>query len=313
MPLDPQVKVFLDQMAGWRASVANLPAPERRAAWKTRPTAVGPAVYKTEDRLIPGPAGAIPVRIYTPPGTGPFPALVWFHGGGWVIGDIEMADGTARHLCLGAECVVISVDYRLAPENKFPAAPEDCFAATKWAEKNAYLFDIDARRIAVGGDSAGGNLAAAVSLMARDRGGPSLAFQVLVYPVTERNYTRKSYQENASGYGLSKEDIVWYWEQYLRADEDANNLYAAPLKARDLRGLPPALVITAEYDPLRDEGAAYAARLKEAGVPTAYKCYDGVIHGFFGQWAMLDKAKAAVQQACSALKAAFAAQMAARR
>jgi acetyl esterase len=253
------------------------------------------------------------VRIYTPAGTGPFPLLVWFHGGGWVLGDLDSADPTARHLAVGAGCVVVSVDYRLAPETKFPGAADDCYAATQWTVQHAAAMHGDPDRIAVGGDSAGGNLAAAVSLMARDRRGPSLAFQLLVYPVTHCNFTTSSYQSFAEGYMLTRTSMQWYWNHYLQDVADANNPYAAPLVARDLSGLPPALVITAECDPLCDEGAAYAQRLKEAGVPTTYSCYDGMIHGFFGMPAALDKGRLAVAEASAALQKAFTAQAATAR
>lgn len=265
---------------------------------------------RVEDRTIPGPGGALPVRLYTPAGSGPFPMLVWFHGGGWVVGDVESADPTARHLAVGAGCVVVSVDYRLAPETKFPGAAEDCYAATRWAVAHAAEIHGDAERLAVGGDSAGGNLAAAVTLMARDQRGPALAFQLLVYPVTHCNYATKSYQAYAEGHLLSRASMQWYWDMYLHTPADAQNPYAAPLVASDLSGLPPALVLTAECDPLCDEGAAYAQRLSAAGVPTTYSCYGGMIHGFFGMPAVLDKGKQAVAEASAALRQAFARQAA---
>ncbi|MSQ13211.1 MAG: alpha/beta hydrolase [Dehalococcoidia bacterium] len=307
MPLDPQAKALLERNAAVPQN-PNATLQERRAAMRARPSAPGPAVYRTEDRLLAGPGGPIPVRIYSPVGSGPFPALVWFHGGGWVLGDLEWSEGAARHLCVGANAVVVSVDYRLAPEHRFPAGLEDCYAATIWTVKNGAGWNVDPQRIAVGGDSAGGNLAAAVSLMAREKSGPRIAFQVLVYPVTDRDFTTRSYQDNGVGYGLGKDGMITNWNQYLAKDEDAKNPLAAPLQAKDLRRLPPALVITAEYDPLRDEGNAYAARLKEAGVPVVNTCYDGVTHGFFNQWAVLDKGKAAIAQACGALREAFAKQ-----
>lgn len=306
MPLDPQAQNVLDVVAS-----LNLPpnhtvsAVEARANAKMRPRAKGPEVAKVQDRTIPGPGPDIPVRIYTPAGPGPFPILAWFHGGGWVVGDLDSADGTARQLTVGANCVTVSVDYRLAPETKFPGASDDCYAAIVWAAEHAAELNGDTTRLAVGGDSAGGNLAAAVSLMARDRQGPALAFQLLVYPVTDRNFTTASYTNNADGYLLSKASMEWYWDHYLSDPSHASNPYAAPLQAPDLSGLPPALVITAEYDPLCDEGEAYGARLKAAGIPTVCTRYDGMIHGFFGMWGALDQGKLAIDEASTALRKAL--------
>ena len=307
MPLDPQARMVLEQTAALGLPATHTVSPEEaRANGKLRPRSPGPEVARVEDRSIPGPDGDVPVRIYTPEGAGPFPILVWYHGGGWVVGDLDGADGTARHLTVGANCIVVSVDYRLAPETKFPGPAEDCYAATRWAADNASAMGGDAGRIAVGGDSAGGNLAAAISLMARDRGGPSIVHQLLVYPVTERDFSTGSYHSNAEGYGLGRDAMIWYWDHYLANDADAQNPYAAPMQADDLRGLPPALIITAEYDPLRDEGEAYAAKLSAAGVPTQCTRYDGMTHGFFSQTAMVDKAKLAVAEASEALKKTFA-------
>lgn len=274
---------------------------------KARPRAVGPEVAKVDNRFIPGPGPAIPVRIYTPAGPGPFPVLVWFHGGGWVIGDLDGADATSRHLTVGAGCVVVSVDYRLAPETKFPGAADDCYAATQWAVQHATQINGDPARIAVGGDSAGGNLAAVVSLMARDRGAPPPVFQLLVYPVTHRDFTTGSYERCADGYLLSRASMQWYWEHYLSRPAEAANPYAAPLVATDLSGLPAALVITAEFDPLCDEGEAYGRRLQAAGVPTTCSRYDGMIHGFFGMAAVVEKGQQAIAEASTALQHAFAA------
>jgi acetyl esterase len=230
---------------------------------------------------------------------------LWFHGGGWVVGDLESADATARHLTLGAGCVVVSVDYRLAPEAKFPGPAEDCYAATRWVADHAAEIDVASNNLAVGGDSAGGNLAAGVCLMAKDRGGPRLGMQLLVYPVTDQNFQTDSYIENAEGYSLTRETMIWYWDHYLANDADANNPYAAPLLAQDLQGQPPAVIITAEYDPLRDEGEAYAQRLEAAGVPATYTVYPGMIHGFFGMSAVVDKGKDAIALASAALNSAL--------
>ena len=308
MPLDPQAKAVLDQIEALGIPPNNAVSPQQaRANTKERPRAPGPEVANVEDRAIPGPGPDIPVRIYTPKGSGPYPALVWLHGGGWVVGDLDTADGTARHLAEGAGCVVVSVDYRLAPEAKFPAAADDSYAAAQWVAQNAGSINADPGRIAIGGDSAGGNLSAAASLMARDRGGPPLVFQLLVYPVTDRDFSTESYRSNGDGYSLTLEGMEWYWDQYLKNDADAANPYAAPMQAKDLADLPPALVITAEFDPLRDEGEAYAHRLQAAGVATSYTRYDGMIHGFFGMSHIVDKGQLAVSEAAAALKQAFAA------
>ena len=309
MPLDPQAQNILDQMAALGLPPNHTVSPEEaRANMLARPRPEGPEVAKVEDRTIANGNFQVPVRIYTPAGSGPFPVLSWFHGGGWVIGNLETADATARHLAVGAGCVVVSVDYRLAPEAKFPVPFDDCYAATQWIVQNAASINVDPSRIAVGGDSAGGNLAAGICLAAKDRGGLPIAFQLLVYPVTAVDFSTGSYKQNADGYLLTMDGMKWYWNHYLSSDADASNPYAAPLAAKDLSGLPPALVITAEFDPLRDEGEAYAKKLQDAGVDATATRYDGMIHGFFGMSAVLDKGAQALAQASSALMAAFAAQ-----
>lgn len=308
MPLDPQIVEVMAAAATMGLPPNHQVSPaEARVNSKARLRAVGPEVAAVQDCAIPGPDGMVPARIYTPAGSGPFPGLAWFHGGGWVVGDLDTADAAARNMCAGADCVVVSVDYRLAPETKFPGPAEDCYAATQWLAANAAALNVDPDRIAVGGDSAGGNLAAAVALMARDRGGSPLAFQLLVYPVARRDFASGSYRENADGYQLTRDTMIWYWNHYLAAEADAANPYAAPLQAADLSGLPPALVLTAEYDPLRDEGEAYAAALRAAGVPTECVRYDGLIHGFFGMFAAVDQARQAVERSAAALRKAFAA------
>ena len=306
MPLDPQARFVLDQLdeLGDPPLETQEPA-EARALRASRPRPAGPDVAAVEDLSVPGPDGAIPIRVFTPAGRGPFPVLVWFHAGGWVLGNIEMSDATCRHLTHEAGCVVVSVEYRLAPEAKFPAAPEDCYAATRWVAESGDRIDVDATRIAVGGDSAGGNLAAVVAQMCRDRGGPSLAHQLLVYPVVERNLETPSYRENKEGYLLSMAMMEWFWGHYLRDQSEADEPYVAPIKAKDLSGLPAAHVITAQFDPLRDEGESYAQRLMEAGVPTRCERYDGMIHGFFGMAAVVDKAKTAIAEASKELRKAF--------
>jgi acetyl esterase len=306
MPLDQQARRVLDQLAALGLPPNHTVSPQQaRINMNSRPQSAGPEVARVEDRAIPGPGPDVPVRIYTPDGRGPFPVLVWFHGGGWVVGDLDTADGTARRLTAQTGCVVVSVDYRLAPEARFPAAAEDCYAVTQWVATNAAGIDADPGRIAVGGDSSGGNLAAVVSLMARDRGVSPPVFQLLVYPVIARDFDTGSYRQNGEGYGITRDSMKWYWDLYLTEDADASNPYAAPLLANDLSGLPPALVITAEFAPLCDEGEAYAQRLQEAGVAVTYSRYDGMIHGFFGMPAFIDRGRIAVGEASAALKAAF--------
>jgi len=313
MPLHPQAQAYLDQMAALqmphiatltpdvvRAGIAAQVAIERQ---QTPPDPVA----RVEDCTIPGPAGAIPVRIYTPEGDGPFPVLVFFHGGGWVICTLDTHDGLCRALANGAGCVVVSVDYRLAPEHRFPAATEDCFAATQWVAAHAGDLRADPARVAVGGDSAGGNLTAVVTQVARAHGGPPLAFQLLIYPAVDfrRETGYPSMADNDQGYVLDRAAMEWFTNHYLRSDADRTNELASPLLATDLRGLPPALVITAEYDPLRDEGEAYARRLHDAGVPVTVRRYAGMMHGFFGMIAQFDTAKEAVAEAGAALRSAF--------
>lgn len=307
MPLDPQVVKAMESMAALGLPAAHTVSPEEaRINARKRPRSPGPEVAKVENRTISAPDGDVPVRIYTPEGSGPFPILAWYHGGGWVVGDLDSADGSARSLCVGGNCIVVSVDYRLAPDAKFQGIIEDCWAATTWAVNNAASINGDGSRIAVGGDSAGGNLAAAMCLMAADRGGPEIALQVLIYPVTDVDFTTSSYNNNAEGYALTKTTMQWYWDMYLESMDDATNPYAAPLQAKSLVGQPPALVITAEFDPLCDEGEAYGQRLIEAGVETTVTRYDGVIHGFFSMGAVVDKGQQAVDQASAALRSAFA-------
>lgn len=308
MPLDPQAQAFLDQMVAFGAQPLNTLSPEdARKAFdllaelsELKPEPVA----KVEDRLIPGPVGQIPIRVYTPQGTEPFPVLIFFHGGGFVLGSIKIYEELCRALTNGADCIVVSVDYRVAPEHKFPAAVEDCYAAIKWVAGNAKAIGGDPTHIAVGGDSAGGNLAAVVSLMARDQGTPPLVYQLLVYPTTSFALDTPSCQENADGYFLTRDDMVWFRNLYLRSNADRDDPYASPLQAQDLRGLPSALVITAEFDPLRDEGEAYAARLREADVAVVCTRYNGMIHGFLSM--PFDQGKKGRQEVVAALRSAFA-------
>jgi acetyl esterase len=295
--------------------LGTVSAVEARIAQAARPLPPGAPVAAVDDRTIPGAVVAIPVRIYTPrsaanPPTGPLPVLVWFHGGGWVLGNLDGADHVCRELANTAGCIVVSVDYRLAPEHVFPAAADDAEAAYTWVRANAASFGGDPARVAVGGDSAGGNLAAVVSLRARDNGTPQPVFQLLVYPVTDHDFGRPSYVVNGDGYLLTTQSMRWFWDYYLPDVDQRKDPHASPLYATDLKRLPPALVITAEFDPLCDEGEAYAALLRQAGVPVTLTRYDGMIHGFFVQFPVIDKGRDAIRESAHALSSAFARQSA---
>ena len=293
MAVNPQAQVVLDMMAAAGFKLDGEPQAVRDfMALAPRPP--GEEVAAVEDRTIALNGENIAVRIYRPANDSKVhPALVWFHGGGWVIGNLDSADGASRMLTNASGCVVVSVDYRLAPEHKFPAAADDCYAATQWVIEHAEELGVDASKVAVGGDSAGGNLAAVVAQMAKEAGGPAIAYQALVYPVTNFSFATASYKDNAEGYLLTRASMEWFWGHYLGNEGDGGHVKASPLLCADLSGLPPAIVITAEYDPLRDEGEAYAEALKKAGVAVEQKRYDGQIHGFFANPAIDDGGDAA--------------------
>jgi len=307
MPLHPQVKKALEQMVAAGPPLHHLPPVEARKAIEAiRATTGEPErVAKVENRTFRGAAGNLPLRVYTPDGRGPFPVLVYFHGGGWVVGSIETVDASCRSLANLAGCIVVSADYRLAPEHKFPAATDDCYAATRWTALHAASFHGDPARIAVGGESAGANLAAVAALMAQERGSTPLVLQLLLYPVLDYSFERPSHRENGEGYFLTNDMMRWFWRQYLNSDTDGESHLASPVRAKYLQGVAPAAIYTAEFDPLRDEGAAYAAKLREAGVPVQYKCCEGLIHGFMGMAKVVEPAKRALEDAAATLRAAF--------
>jgi acetyl esterase len=291
--LDPQAESLLEEMAEETSlpSHALSPSGARVAMNDVLVTEEpGEPVAEVSDWTIGGPGGDLAVRAYRPEGEGPFPVVVFFHGGGWVKGNLETHDDLCRQLTNETGMVVLAVDYRRPPEDPFPAALEDCYAATAWAAEHGHFLDGDPTRVAVAGDSAGGNLAAAVSLLARDRDGPAVGHQLLLYPVLDRDFTRDSYREVGDVTLLTEANMRWYWEQYLAEDVDAMNPYAAPLQARDLSGLPPATVVVSGWDPLHDEGVDYAERLSTADVPVTLLDLQDQIHAFLSYPEHIDRA-----------------------
>ena len=300
MPVDPQIQEILDKGAALPPT-HTMTVGDARVLYDSRVALFPPTapVANVTERTIDGPGGALRLRIYTPKATAPFPLVVFYHGSGFVLCSLETHDGMCRNLCGGAAAVVVSVDYRLAPEAPFPAGLEDCLLATRWAAAHAAELGADASRIVVAGDSAGGNLAAVVALRARDEGGPALVGQLLIYPATAHySANMPSYTQNAEGYGLTRATMEWFWNHYMDPSE-AKNPHAAPLEAADLSRLPPALVQTAEYDPLRDEAELYGERLRAAGVPVVVTRWDGMNHGFMFWANRVDKATAAMAEACN--------------
>jgi acetyl esterase len=285
MGVKPEVQTILDLIASAQTvPIAEQSVQQVRAGFSSLAVIEGEAVSAVSDHRFPGPAGDLTLRRYRPAGADPDAALgclVWFHGGGFVIGDLDSTDSTARALANASGASVVSVAYRLAPEHPFPAAVDDAVAAYEWVRSNADALRVDATRLAVGGDSAGGNLAAVVTQLVKATKGRMPVFQLLVYPVTDLGGSYPSHDENAEGYFLTRDTMAWFAEQYL-GGRDPSSPRISPLRATDVSGLPPALVITAEFDPLRDEGEAYAAHLEAAGVPVELVRFDGQIHGFFG-------------------------------
>lgn len=312
MTLDPGAQKVLDMVAN-----SGLPKYEEvdpvtarnlyskgRAVMQPDPQEVA----ETRDLSAPGPAGPIPVRLYRPIGSSPtdvLPILIYYHGGGFVIGDIETHDGVCRHLCNASGCAVISVHYRLAPEHKFPAAVEDSFAVAQWVADQGRTLNLDTSRIAVGGDSAGGNLSAVVCLLARDAGGPKISFQVLLYPGTDLSMSLPAQQRLAEGYLLTKHNQRWFLDHYTRSEADKADWRASPLRAPSLKDLPPAYIMTAGYDPVSDDGIHYGKRLKEEGVQVTMRSFDSQIHGFLTMGRIIPDSAVALDEAGAALKQAL--------
>jgi acetyl esterase len=308
MPVDPCFAPILD-------AIAQMPPPPPDADPVAAARAGTDAMFvhpsapdvEVDTVAIPGPGGDIPARVYRPHGATPgLPVLVYFHGGGFVAGGLASHDGTARELTANADCITVSIDYRLAPEHPYPAGLDDCCAALQWVAKNAADLGGDGARLAIGGDSAGGNLCAAVAIRNRDDNGPELALQLLVYPVIDPACTTRSMTTNAVGYMLTADSMRWMWATYLAGHDPSGDTGAAPQHASSLAGLPPALVITAEFDPLRDEGEEYARAMAGAGVPVTCSRYAGQIHGFFSMYALAPAARVATAEAVRTLRRAFA-------
>lgn len=304
MPLAPEYEAFFKEAAKQppAPALSELTPEQGREVYRLmRPIIPAVATNAARDTKLPGTLGEIPVRIYTPAGEGPFGVLVYFHGGGWVIGDIDTCDAVCQEICSLASLVVVSVDYRMAPEHIYPAAVTDSYDATTWAANNMAELNGNGK-LGVAGESAGGNLSAVMALKARDEDGPKIDFQCLLYPVTDIDMNRQSYADNGEGYLLEKATMTWFWDTYCPDEVRRREPYATPLNAADLGNLPPALVVTAEFDPLRDEGAAYAAALKAAGSEAEYVCYNGMVHDFFAMAVMFPSARAGFLETVEALK-----------
>ncbi len=308
--LDPIVTQFLKEIEAQNAPpLETLPLAEARQGCKGNILPNGrelESLAKVEDRIIKRDGGSFSVRLYIPEGEGPFPVLIYYHGGGWVLCGVDTHESATCSLANVTQCIVAAVEYRLAPEHKFPIPAEDAYSALQWVYENAADFEGDPKRIAVGGDSAGGNLSTVMCLMTRDRKGPAICHQLLIYPVTDlSSFDRRSYSEYAKGFFLTRAMMVWFRDCYLWDEADRKNIYASPLLAEDLSGLPPAHFVMAEFDPLFDEGEAYAERLIEAGVSVKFSQYNGLIHGFINRGSVIPHAKQAIKEAAAELRKAF--------
>jgi acetyl esterase len=307
MPIDPQVESLLGEMAALGGPpIHELSVAEARTVAEGMIALAGDPieVAAVDNITIPADGAEIGARVYTPEGVGPHPVVMFFHGGGWVICSLDTHDNVARAICRGAEAMVVSVDYRMAPEHRFPTAAHDCFAATKWVAENAASLGGDAGRLAVCGDSAGGNLSAVVSQMARDAGGPPIAYAALIYPAVDMTRKGGSLDENSSGYFLEKDGMEWFMNHYITDAEKADVL-ASPLLHTNLAGLPDTFIATCEYDPLRDEGEAYGDALRANGVHVENKRYEGLIHGAANMTGVLDAGRQLVSDVAAHLRAAL--------
>ncbi|MGE0225889.1 MAG: alpha/beta hydrolase [Acetobacteraceae bacterium] len=312
MPLDPDAQLVLDMIrTAGRPPFEQLSPDEARQAYMNSRRILQPTpeeVGESRDTVAPGPLGDIRVRLYRPAGSAEadvLPALVYYHGGGWLLGDLDSHDVVCRRFANAAKCRVVSVDYRMAPEHKFPAAVDDCAAATRWAVENAAILGIDPTRIAVGGDSAGGNLAAVMALMARDGTVPAVAFQLLIYPATDMMMTSVSSQTVRDGVPLTSSTMRWFIDHYICGTGDERDWRASPLRAADLSGTAQALVLTCSYDPLRDEGIAYAQRLEREGVRVVHLHYSDQAHGFMSMGRIIRAADQAIDMMAAALRKAL--------
>lgn len=306
MPLAPEIEQYLAARTALGApEVWQAPVNVIRANTYDRVELAGvpEKVFSIQDRYIPGPTADLHIRIYRPNDQKDLPALVYFHGGGWVVNFLDMYDANLSSLANKSGSVVVAVNYQKSPEHPYPIPFDDCFATLLWVQRNADLLGIDLQKIGVGGDSAGATLAAATALKTRDTIGPGLAYQLLIYPSTERNFDTSSYLRHATRYGLSRQSMQWYWEQYLQGHDHDQDPYACPSTAKDFTHLAPAIIVTAEFDPLKDDGVKYERLLREAGVQTHYREYEGMIHGFANLGSVTPTAAVALRDCAELIRA----------
>jgi acetyl esterase len=304
MSLAPEIKAFLEAgAAAGLPQVWEAPVDVIRRNTQARPALAGPAepVFETINRFIPGPTADLPIRIYRPVDSSNAPAILYFHGGGWVLNFLDIYDASLTRLANRSGATVISVNYQKAPEHPFPTPFNDCYSTLEWVIAHAQELKIDPRRIGVAGDSAGANLASAVAIKARDQKVP-LAFQLLVYPCNDRNFESKSYVQNATGYGLTTQAMKWFWDQYLHDSKDYENPYAVPMRCSSFRDVAPAIIMTAQYDPLLSDGENYAQALSRDGVPVVYREFEGMVHGFFSNMAVTPMAREAIDYSAEEIK-----------